>query len=88
MDCPCETCLVRVTCRNNVVRKGKSGNYYLIVEFVEKCPYVVEYFGRHPRNNTILHTHSKINKLCEIFNVVGEGKHFYFVWLASTIGIY
>ena len=83
MNCPCETCLVRSTCRNKLVQKGSTGRPYLIIEYAEKCPYVLEYFGFH-HDKRINHSHEKINKMCEIFRV-SEGEHNYFVWMACNL---
>lgn len=88
MKCPCEECLVRIPCRTKVVKKNKSGNPdwnedFLIIEFLEKCPYIIKYFGVN-RFGGINHTHEQISKLCDIFRVTDRR----FVWIGSTIGIY
>lgn len=81
---PCTICLVRPTCGRNLVKKGNTSDHYLIVEFAEKCPMVVEYFGHH-EDGRIKHNHEKIAKIARLHGATnGE----YFVWYANSIGIY
>jgi hypothetical protein len=87
LECPCKICLVRSMCRRRVVRKGIESIEYLIVEYLEKCPYILEYFGIHPKTHIIFHCHKKINELCELFGTY-EGESHNFVWIASNIGVY
>jgi hypothetical protein len=84
MMCPCEECLVRSICRQHLVKRSKfNRTEYLIVEYAEKCPFIIEYFGVNSRG-IILHSHEKIHQICKIFVVPNEC----FVWQASSIGIY
>lgn len=81
---PCTTCLVRATCGRNLIRKGNKTDHYLIVEFAEKCPMVIEYFGRHG-DGRIIHNHEKIAKIARLHGATnGE----YFVWFANELCIY
>lgn len=87
MECPCETCLVRIPCRTKLVKKGIYAHDYLIIEYAERCPLIVNYFGLDEFTKRPKHSHEKINKMCRIFRTtIGEVN--YFVWQASTIGIY
>ena len=87
-ECPCEICLVKATCRSRVVRKHKSllkkNHEYetLVVEYLEKCPMIVEYFG--VLNKKIIHSYKKIHKVCKCMNV----PDCHFIWYANEIGIY
>jgi hypothetical protein len=82
MDCPCETCLVRPVCGNELVQKTKWNKYpCLIVEYAEKCPYILDYFGVNSARN-IDHDYIKIYKLCRLFGAY-EGR--YFVWKAHQL---
>jgi hypothetical protein len=84
MKCPCEECLVRSPCRNHLVKKSKfNRSEYLIIEYAEKCPFIIEYFGVNSQG-IILHSHETIGQLCKIFIVPDRQ----FVWRASSIGIH
>ena len=87
-ECPCETCLVRAICRSRVVRKNVAQfktvtkGECLVIEYLEKCPMIVEYFGS--LDGKINHRYDKIYKVCECMKVDNS----YFVWYANEIGIY
>jgi hypothetical protein len=84
MKCPCETCLVRIPCRTKVVRKDRTNKEdYLVIQFLEQCPYISKYFGMN-KYGTFNHSFDQINELLNIFRVPDQR----FVWLGSTIGIY
>jgi hypothetical protein len=80
MTCPCEKCLVRVTCGNTLIRILNTRRY-LVVEYAEKCPYIIEYFG-FGRDGRIDHSYEKIFKLCEIFKAT-DGR--YFIWFYNEL---
>ena len=85
MDCPCEICLLRPICGNRLVQKSSMTKHpYLIVEYAEECPYILDYFGTNSRG-IIDHDHAKIYKLCRLFGAHNEN---YFVWRANEIGVY
>lgn len=81
---PCVDCLVRATCGRHLVQKGSTCDLYLIVEFAEQCPMVVNYFGKF-EDGRIKHNHEKIAKIARIH---GAKNGEYFVWFANEIGIY
>ena len=78
MECPCEKCLVKPACRSRVVKKNK-GNECLVVEYLEECPMIIDYFTG--VNEKIIHTYEKIYKVCECMNVPDD----YFIWHANEI---
>lgn len=81
---PCTTCLVRAVCGNTLVRQGDTKDRYLIVEYAEKCPAIVTYFGHH-YDGRIKHNHEKIAKIARLHGATnGE----YFVWFANELSIY
>jgi hypothetical protein len=85
MDCPCELCIVRPICGTRLVQKPKWNKYfYLILEYAEECPYILDYFGRN-LTGRVNHDYDLIYKLCELF---GAHKGNYFVWQANELGIY
>lgn len=87
IECPCETCLVRVVCKYKIVRKGSEKRNYLVVELAERCPEILKYFGVDPITKRVIHEHEKIYKLCKIHGTLYEDAN-YFCWLESNIGIY
>ena len=88
MECPCEKCLVRPACRSRVVRKNiaqfktVTKGECLIVEYLQECPMIADYFGK--VNGKFIHTYKKIDKVCKCMKVPDS----YFVWYANEIGIY
>jgi hypothetical protein len=81
MNCPCEDCLVISMCKSRVVlRKIVTLERYLIVEHIEKCPYIQEFFG-HYKDGRIIHTHKKIYSVCE---ALGAPDH-NFLWRENEL---
>jgi hypothetical protein len=65
MKCPCEKCLVKITCKLRMCKNG-----YLIIENVIKCPFAKRYLGEY--NHDI---YPKIYSICNTFMIEEN-----FVW--------
>ena len=76
MKCPCEDCITKAICQNKYTRVYFS-ELYLIVSLVERCPLILEYFGKE-RHGSISH-YKQIYEICKVFNV----KHNNFIWSLS-----
>ena len=66
MNCPCEVCLVRSMCKENMC----DGNS-LVVELALKCSYVKKYLAKESEVDTIK---PRIRKICYALKVK------YFTW--------
>lgn len=76
--CPCEDCIVRVTCRKHFVKIHESERECLVVELYTMCPYASEYYHSYKDRQL---TYEVIAYICNIFKVKDE----MFVWHYSSI---
>ena len=80
MECSCEICICLPICRNRVV-KINHDKECLVIELLENCPLIVDYFKKAKISKHSKHAFSNIFAVCKCMNI----KDNYFIWHADTV---